>query len=119
MRISYKLVLLLSCFSIVLSFVFGFTKIIHKKNQLTVRMIGPKTKAIFEKLDKYENEVGGAGGSSSLIGLERLDNIWNDLKNGGWARQPPKIVHDDKIDMDYHTNSEYDIIGIIIHNHSS
>lgn len=80
-----------------------------RKSNLDLNAIGSKTKAIFDQLDKSEDQVGGAGGSSTLDGLLKLDLFWEDLKNEGWKRPVKPIVYDDKVNIDYHNNSEFDI----------
>lgn len=55
-----------------------------------------RSRQIFDRLDKQEaSQTGGAGGSSTLKGLEALDANWERLRNGGWKTEPPKIVHED------------------------
>ena len=51
-----------------------------------------KTKNIFDLLKQKEEQVGGAGGSSSLQGLLSMNSGWEKLKAGGWAQIPATIV---------------------------
>jgi len=52
----------------------------------------PNTQKYFDKASQNEVQVGGAGGSSSLEGLSRLDRIWHDLKTGGWSIKGTDMV---------------------------
>eukprot|EP01041_Mallomonas_annulata_P001053 gene1053-2061_t len=72
-------------------------------------MIPLNTKRIFDKFQSKEAQVGGAGGSSSLDGLIRLDKTWNDLKNGAWEREGPKIVHNHERLIEIDNNFVYDV----------
>lgn len=55
-------------------------------------VVPERTKAIFQSIDSYEKQAGGAGGSSTLAGLVALDKGWGSLRSGGWATEPPQIV---------------------------
>ena len=50
----------------------------------------------------------GAGGSSTLDGLIRLDKTWETLKNGGWKEEPREIVHINAKKMA--VSPQYDVI---------
>lgn len=54
--------------------------------------ISDRTRAYFEAMDTVSGQAMGAGGSSSLVGLERLDESWARLRSGGWAEPPAQIV---------------------------
>jgi len=45
--------------------------------------ISDRTRAYFEAMDTVSGQAMGAGGSSSLVGLERLDESWARLRGGG------------------------------------
>lgn len=55
--------------------------------------ISDLTRKIFSTIDSRA-DTGGAGGSSSLQGLINIDKMWKNLKSGGWASPPEKVVHD-------------------------
>ena len=63
---------------------------------MSTAMVSERSRAIFEQLDKKNGlqQTGGAGGSSSLAGLEALDSSWEKLRNGGWQTPPPQIVYE-------------------------
>ena len=55
--------------------------------------------------------AGGAGSSSTLTGLERLDTAWGQLKEGSWKREPKPIVFTkDSNEKGDSSSAEYDII---------
>lgn len=58
----------------------------------SLRVPSETTKRIFGTLPGQGSVAGGAGGSSSLRGLELLDESWEKLRNGGWAVTPPELV---------------------------
>ena len=63
-------------------------------NRGQLRMqISERTRQIFERMDATA-ETGGAGGSSSLRGLEAIDANWERLRNGGWKAEPSTIVYE-------------------------
>ena len=66
------------------------------------------TQRIFENMQIKDFQVGGAGGSSSLDGLVRLEKTWNDLKNGGWEKAVPEVVfqHDSSYEI---SDKVYDV----------
>jgi len=67
-----------------------------------------KTKSVFEKMRLRDDQVGGAGGSSTIDGLIQLDQYWNKLKNGGWNQDGEKIVCDHN-DVSLKREIEYDV----------
>jgi flavin-dependent dehydrogenase len=56
--------------------------------------ISPKTEKIFTSIASPAAQTLGAGGTSTLDGLKRLDAGWSALKNGSWKKTPMKIVED-------------------------
>lgn len=63
-------------------------------NAVQSSSISAKTKEIFNRMVNRDIETYSAGGSASLVGLERLDASWNALKSGGWHNTPKEIVHE-------------------------
>jgi flavin-dependent dehydrogenase len=53
--------------------------------------VSERTRRFFESLPK-SNVAEGAGGTSSLRGLEAIDEAWSKLRDGGWQTEPSKIV---------------------------
>jgi hypothetical protein len=79
--------------------------------------VSERTRSFFEKMDsannnKISNEGGGAGSSTSLIGLERLDENWAKLRKGSWKDTPFQIVYPSKdAPPDTETStSHYDVL---------
>lgn len=110
----YKLICILSLLWCISSLYNNNNKLIRRSKQTHHYAIGQKTKEMFHKLDQsLENQVGGAGGQSNLIGLERLDMFWSDLKNGGWSKPGFKVVYDDNVNIDYiesDTAKQFDVV---------
>ena len=52
-----------------------------------------RTREMFESISD-KRESGGAGGSASLEGLQKLDESWENLKAGGWKTPPSKLVYE-------------------------
>jgi hypothetical protein len=72
------------------------SRVTHNGRHKSELRISEKTKEYFLKLDKNVKESSGAGGSSSLAGLERLESSWKKLRNGGWNEEPQIIVDNSK-----------------------
>ena len=58
----------------------------------SLSMISEKTVAEFKRSNEADIARGGAGGSSSLEGLRRMDDAWAKLRAGGWKAEGPQIV---------------------------
>ena len=63
----------------------------YSRNSRLQGTVSAQTLSIFDRI-KLEKGVGGAGGSSSLDGLIKMDENWNQLKNGGWKNPPYQIA---------------------------
>jgi len=76
-------------------------------------VVSTRTQQIFSSLPSDDGTTAaGAGGSSSLEGLKRLDEAWEILKSGGWKNEPPLIVrsHTDEYAPKAQPAKEYDIV---------
>lgn len=109
-----KTVLLLACLT---CFTTAFLKSVVRKDFTRATslngVVSARTRQIFEKLPS-ETNTGGAGGSSSLEGLKRLDESWEALKAGAWrtAQQPIVFTHLDEMAPKelLSPSKEYDIV---------
>ena len=98
------------CLSLCWVLAFPFIKHggINKFTPHSIRMaVSERTRAIFDSIET-DKQTGGAGGSSSLEGLERLDAAWDGLKNGGWSKPPAKLVEEHQR-QDFSLPVEYDV----------
>lgn len=93
----------------VLNNAYHIRKVPFKNHFLKMSDISPITTSVFSKLGDVAN-TGGAGGSSTLDGLKNLDKAWNDLKNGGWRREPIKVVVAGKGSSVENVSQRYDVV---------
>lgn len=63
-----------------------------RRRYSSLSMISEKTVAEFKRSNEADIARGGAGGSSSLEGLRRMDDAWAKLRAGGWKAEGPQIV---------------------------
>tara|TARA_B110000090_G_scaffold207037_1_gene257658 strand:- start:476 stop:1612 length:1137 start_codon:yes stop_codon:yes gene_type:complete len=75
----------------------------------SLNMVSERTRLEFQKSNAMSSQTGGAGGSSSLQGLERLDDSWEKLRNGGWKNAPPTIVKEFDREVEVTSCSTFDI----------
>lgn len=78
----------------------------NAKPPITTSQPSILTKQMFEQLNHIEN-ASGAGGSSSINGLIALEQVWNNLKNGGWKKEPTNIVSINHILEQYENKINY------------
>lgn len=60
---------------------------VRRSNKPLNMCISEKTRKYFDRIISTEGTVGGAGGSSTLDGLIRLDKSWSNIKSGGWKNK--------------------------------
>ena len=89
----------------------------HTSSESLRGVVSERTREMFLNVPAQEG-AGGAGGSTSLEGLQRLNEGWEQLKAGGWRTPVPQVVYQHRgiksleqdTDKKFDSIAEFDVI---------